>query len=91
MTELEDLLAQTIKYPSGCWVLPGHNPRQYSNLVLSGKHQPAHRWVYEQFYGPVDRRYVVHHMCRRVRCLNPDHLKIVTRQQHGILHGFGRR
>ena len=38
----------------------------------------AHRWAYERFVGPIPRGYVVDHLCRVRRCVNPRHLEAVT-------------
>ncbi len=49
--------------------------------------QAAHRWLYEQLHGPLDRRIQVLHLCENPICVNPDHLLAGTRSQN---HQMGR-
>ena len=40
---------------------------------------PAHRWVYEQHVGPIPPGAELDHRCNNRGCVNPAHLRIVTR------------
>jgi hypothetical protein len=65
---------------TGCWnwmwarysdgygmaAMPGNTTRQ------------AHRVVYERFRGPIPGGMDLDHLCRNIRCVNPDHLEPVT-------------
>lgn len=41
----------------------------------------AHRYVYS-LYHPLEDHQDLDHLCRNRRCVNPDHLEIVTRGQN---------
>lgn len=41
-----------------------------------------HRVAYEKVYGPVPKGLDLDHICRVKCCVNPDHLRIVTRSQN---------
>lgn len=41
---------------------------------------PAHRWIYEQVYGPVPTELQIDHLCFVRECVNPAHLEAVTPQ-----------
>ena len=42
------------------------------------KHVRAHRFAYEQKYGPIPDGLVIDHLCRNRACVNPDHMEPVT-------------
>jgi hypothetical protein len=45
-----------------------------------------YRIAFEHFKGPIPDRHVVHHTCENVHCVNPDHLKALTRAEHMKVH-----
>lgn len=56
---------------------------------LSGKKMIlAHRYVYEQVFGPIPNGLVIDHLCRNGLCVNPEHLEAVTNEVN-ILRGMG--
>jgi hypothetical protein len=57
---------------SGCWYPPAGNPRA----------REAHRRVYKRVKGPIPEGMDLDHECCHRRCINPDHLTPVTRQQN---------
>lgn len=38
----------------------------------------AHRWAYEQRFGPIPEGMHLDHLCRNTICVNPDHLEPVS-------------
>ena len=38
----------------------------------------AHRWAFENAYGPVPVGLEIDHLCRNQACVRPDHLEAVT-------------
>lgn len=42
----------------------------------------AHRWVYEQAFGPIPDGWHVDHLCRAALCCNPAHLEAVTPEEN---------
>lgn len=53
-----------------------------------GKQRMAHILYWEKVNGPTPQGFELHHKCHVKRCVNPDHLEPVTRQEHAKL---GRR
>ena len=48
----------------------------------------AHRWSYEYHVGPIASGLHIDHLCRNRKCVNPDHLEVVT-QRENTLRGVG--
>lgn len=76
--------------PDDCWIWQGNiNKRTgYGKKTFNGKDLLAHRWVYEQFLGPIPDGLVINHLCGNRACVNPHHLE-VTDQAGNCRHGAG--
>lgn len=77
------LLERVMQAPSGCWIWRQRVDRDgygLVNLTLDGRRvtRGAHRLAFELFVGVIPSGYQVDHLCRRVRCVNPDHLQAVS-------------
>lgn len=46
----------------------------------------AHRFSYELLVGSISKNKELHHTCENPACVNPAHLEIVTRKEHGQKH-----
>ena len=65
------------------WIWIGYvDPEDgYGRFKAAGNARRAHRLAYARWIGPLDDdddRIIVDHRCRERRCVNPDHLKLVT-------------
>jgi hypothetical protein len=73
----------------GCWE-SGYtkNPRGYATLFNTdpdtGKYHPyyAHRAAYTAANGPIPGDLVVDHLCFNRACVNPAHLRLLTREDN---------
>ena len=54
----------------------------------TGRKVYAHRWAYEQAFGPIPDGFHLDHLCRNTLCCNPDHLEPVTPREN-LLRGVG--
>lgn len=64
---------------TGCWNwCLGLNTSGYAQTRHDGRLVLVHRRNYEEKYGPIPAGMVPDHLCRNRRCVNPDHLEIVT-------------
>jgi hypothetical protein len=64
---------------NGCWVWQravGGNG--YGTLTINNKFTGAHRHYYEMHKGPIAKGMHLDHLCRNPKCVNPDHLEMVT-------------
>ena len=65
--------------PAACWEWTGgRSSAGYGYITAGGRKQPVHRVVYELLVGPIPEGLALDHLCRNVRCVNPDHLEPVT-------------
>jgi hypothetical protein len=59
----------------------------YGNFMRSkGTMVPAHRFAFEQAYGPIPDGHEVHHRCGVPLCCNPEHLESLTVIEHRRRH-----
>ena len=66
-------------FTSPCWIWQlSKIGAGYGRLQRDGVKHLAHRWYYEQRFGPVPDGLELDHLCGRKDCVNPDHLEPVT-------------
>lgn len=64
-----------------CWLwTPSVNEHGYGRLLVDGVWIKAHRLSYELFKGLLPDDLEVDHLCRIRKCVNPDHLELVTHE-----------
>lgn len=65
------------KDPDGCWPWLGPvSPTGHGHKTYCGRMIGAHRWMWEQLFGPIPAGLVVFHTCDRKDCVNPHHLRL---------------
>ena len=86
---MERFMEKVIKQPSGCWEWQGFITSQgYGQFFCDGRLVTAHRFSYEQVNTAIPDGFTLDHLCRNRKCVNPDHLEIVTLREN-ILRGVG--
>ena len=75
--------------PSGCWewTAAKSGPMGYGCCWDGLRRRMAHRFLYETLYGDVPQGFELDHLCRNPKCVNPNHLEVVTRSQN-VLRGI---
>lgn len=67
----------------GCWVWTGSiNSYGYGHFWVDNKPVRAHRWLFEQAYGPLPKDRVVRHKCNTPACIRLDHLVAGTPKEN---------
>ncbi len=63
-----------------CWLFAGTISKEGYGRVKPNRNLSVevHREVYRDWVGEIPKGYVIDHLCRIRRCINPDHLEPVT-------------
>jgi len=77
-------ISTTVMPPHWTWVA-GFNANGYGCYWRDGGMVEAYKVVWEAFNGTVPSGYELHHHCERTWCVNPEHIRLVTRRQHTAL------
>lgn len=92
----------TINIQTGCfeWQRSLSSQGRYPTIGMEGKRRPeyAYKVAWESVNGPVpvtpcpdgSWRWELHHRCFNRQCVNPDHIQLVTHNQHVALHNIRR-
>lgn len=66
---------KVITSEDGCWIWTACTVRDgYGRVGVNGKLMLAHRYIFEQMYGPIPDGMEVCHICDNPPCVRPDHL-----------------
>jgi HNH endonuclease len=76
-------------YHSVAGVWSGPLIRYRRNRTKNGVRRAIYQIACELFQGPIPDRHVVHHTCENPQCVNPDHLKALTRSEHMKAYKMG--
>lgn len=78
------VLTKMRKTEHGCWVWTGSlDTNGYATISIKGKSTLAHRVSYTEFTKKeIPEGYVLDHLCRNIRCVNPKHLEPVTHSEN---------
>lgn len=68
----------------GChlWTGPVSSTSKRPVVFRGGSFASPHKLAYEAAHGPVPLGLVLDHACRRVLCVNPEHLEAVTKAEN---------
>ena len=67
---------------SGCLIWTGALDRDGYGLTYVGAPWAAHRLAWLLAHGPIADGLVIDHLCHNRTCIEPDHLRVVTREQN---------
>lgn len=93
VTNLKDRFTDKISFDSvtDCWLWQGSLTKDgYGRFRLGQKGLGAHRMAYLLYRGPIPAGFEPDHLCRVTRCVNPDHLELVTHRVN-VQRGYAAR
>ncbi len=68
---------------TACWLWTGCGDKKgYGRTSVRDKPGLAHRISYEVFVGVIPENLEIDHLCSNRRCINPNHLEPVSRQEN---------
>lgn len=69
--------------PSGCWAWDGRSDANgYFRVAFGGQIDGVHRTAYRVANGPIPEGMTVDHICFEKGCVNPDHLRLLSRAEN---------
>ncbi len=89
------ILAKVEANDEGCWVWTGHiakagygsirAPRPGQIIRAGTRTSAAHRVLFALSRFPLTCQQTLHHECGNRACVNPDHLRVMSRRDHALL------
>lgn len=75
-----------LEYECITWTGTTQKNNGYGRLKVNGEMKMVHRWVFEMQYGPIPDGLTIDHICFNRACIEPTHLRPMTRQENGARH-----
>lgn len=67
---------------NNCWIFKGGLCKGYGVIERFGKTMSAHRYFYIKYKGNIQNKLQIDHLCRNTKCVNPEHLEVVTHTEN---------
>lgn len=81
--DAQRIRSNAVPNDDGCWIWRGYlDPEGYGKATLGGRSMGAHRASYVAHIGPIPSGMTVDHLCFQPACVNPDHMRLLTRQEN---------
>lgn len=84
VSRLDRFRAKVSIGPDGCLIWTAGTVGGYGSFWSGTRTIGAHRWYFMHVNGPIPDDLVLDHLCRVRACVNPDHLRVVTRRENTL-------
>lgn len=81
----EERIFSHVNKTSGCWLWTASTSCGYGQMGIGKRMYRVHRLTYALAFGPIPNGFHVHHKCEVRRCVNPDHLELISPKEHAFL------
>jgi hypothetical protein len=89
LTRREPFFWRMVDKTETCWLWTGHlNHEGYGLARVGGVNGGTHRHAWRMLRGPIPPGLTIDHLCRVRRCVNPDHMELVSMREN-TLRGVG--
>jgi len=79
----EDRFWAKVQKTESCWLWTADTTwNGYGRIKINHRKILAHRFSYEIHKESIPEKMVIDHICRTRNCVNPSHLRVVTRRQN---------
>lgn len=90
---LPERVARRVVQQGECLTWTGaRNNKGYGSIGISHQRSAlVHRFVYERMVGPIPDGLTIDHLCMNKRCVNVQHMEVVTRAENSRRAAAARR
>lgn len=82
--EIQERFFVKVQKSNNCWNWLAGTNRGYGRFGVNGVNIQAHRISLELSGVVIPKGRVIDHICRNRKCVNPKHLRVVTRKQNAL-------
>jgi len=90
--QLDNRFWDKVNKTDSCWEWTAYLSQVgYGQFRIDGKTKYAHRLSYESIHGTIPNKLEIDHLCRNHKCVNPNHLELVTTQENTRRGNAGKK
>ena len=84
MNAVLDRFWDKVEITNSCWNWKGAKLNGYGYFNNNGKTATVHRFIYKMFIGEIPENLTIDHLCRNRKCVNLQHLELVTSKENTL-------
>lgn len=72
------------KITPSCWIWTGYIDKDGYGMLTDRSRYLVHRISYQLYNGKIIDNMVIDHLCKNRKCVNPNHLDMITKQENNL-------